>query len=455
MAIIIGLNSSKKSTAIYDQWYGVEGDFKSLDYKLTRIGNLDLHKSLPIQGKIRRYVENTDGSVKYYLHQNDSRLTENGLSAITDGSDGNVMLEDPFYYFKIEFEGTKWRYKISEYPLPGFIAKPRGAISPWFGTIDTVKNSAISGCFLTWNGDAIARDSNGFVILNSNAANCRGGLGASDASWDGTYHSMLGMPRTNVSKAGVRPLCKNGNHIGSYRAYNSIAWLQRIEYASFFCQNTYTATLDSNGYHQGGLGDGSTTANGTYWNTWGGYKPFIPCGVTATLGNNTGQVQYTVKNWNSADWITTVSSYRGLEAPFNYLWMLADDLLINYSPDTANAKTVAYLCEDPTKFVSPADGDVNIPDGYNALCNLPRADGYIKTLNITDKGYALPATVGAASNTGVTDYMYQAGTSASGWYGALLSAYALNGATAGFGCLAATYRSSYANAYVGFRLCRF
>ena len=38
--------------------------------------------------------------------------------------------------------------------------------------------------------------------------------------------------------------------------------------------------------------------------------------------------------------------------------------------------------------------------------------------------------------------------------GALLSASALNGAIAGFGFLFAYSRSSYANAYFGFRLCQ-
>ena len=38
--------------------------------------------------------------------------------------------------------------------------------------------------------------------------------------------------------------------------------------------------------------------------------------------------------------------------------------------------------------------------------------------------------------------------------GALLSAYANGGAYAGFGCLGATYRSSYATANIGFRLCQ-
>jgi hypothetical protein len=38
--------------------------------------------------------------------------------------------------------------------------------------------------------------------------------------------------------------------------------------------------------------------------------------------------------------------------------------------------------------------------------------------------------------------------------GALLSANATYGATAGFGCLNASHRSSYASAYIGFRLCQ-
>lgn len=38
--------------------------------------------------------------------------------------------------------------------------------------------------------------------------------------------------------------------------------------------------------------------------------------------------------------------------------------------------------------------------------------------------------------------------------GALLSAYAGNGTSAGFGYLGTNYRSSYADAYIGFRLCQ-
>lgn len=452
MGLLLGSGNTKPQYP-YDMWYGVQGDFTSKDRLLTRVGNLDLHRTLPIQSKLKRFVENPDGSVKYYLHQNDSRKKDSGATAKLDTTDGNVMLEIPSYYVRIEIQGTKWIYAISEYPLPGFVKMERKTIAPWFSTIDIANNKAVSGCFLTWNGDEIARDDNGFIVLTANAANFRGGSGSGDASKDGTYNSMLGMARTSISKNGVRTTCKDGTHHGAYRAYNQIAWLQRIEYANLHCQDNYTATLTADGFHQGGLGAGCSV-NGTEWNTWGGYKPFVPGGVTAVLGNNTGKVSYTIKGWTGGDKVVQVTSYRGLEVPYEYLWMLADDALVW---NTEGASTF-YLCEDPTKFTSHSDQATTVPDGYVAMCQLPLAEGYISTNAFSAKGYSFPDAIGGGSTTGFCDYLYTKYASASdnrGWFGALLAADAYVGAYAGFGCLNTTYRSSFANATLGFRLCRF
>lgn len=454
MGLILGSGSTKPQHP-YDQWYGVKGDFTSSDYLLERVGNLDLHRTLPIQNKLRRFVENTDGSVKYYLHQNDSRKKDSGATATIDSTDGNVMLEVPKYYFRFEVSGTQWIYAISEYPLPGFVEMPRLAIAPWYSTVDLDTNTAVSGCWLTWNGDEIARDDNGYIVLSDNASQFRGGAGTGDAAKDGTYNSQLGMPRTSINKATVRPYCKNGTHIGAYNAYNRIGWLQRIEYASLHCQDTYNETLTDDGFRQGGLGN-STSVNGTEWNTWGGYKPFIPCGVTATLGNNTGRVAYTIKGWTGGDKTVQVASYRGLETPFEYLIMLADDVLVYHSP--TEAKSTAYVCDDPTKFTSPADSSTSVPDGYVAIAELPRNDGYQLTFKVsTTKGFTFPDAVGGAATKGLCDYFYTPvddDTPGTGWYGALFSGYAYYGAAAGFGYLITPYRSSIALAYAGFRLCR-
>ncbi len=457
MGLLLGSGTTKPQYP-YDQWYGIQGDILNNDYHLTRVGNLDLHRTLPIQSKIRRFVENTDGTVKYYLHQNDSRLKDSGATAIIDGTDENVMLEKPEYYFRMEIDGTKWIRAYSEYPLPGFVFMSRKTVSPWDAMIDLTNNIVVSGSFLTWNGNDIARDANGIVMLKSNAAQFRGGFGTADASLDGTYNSQLGMPRTALAKSTVRPLCKNGTHIGAYRAYNELAWLQRLEYASLNSQSAYNATLTTDGYKQGGLGEGPTV-DSTGWNTWGAYRPFIPAGVTATLGNNTGYVSYTVKNWNGADKIVSVNSYRGLELPFDYLWLLVDDVLIYHDLATLTNKSIAYVCSDPTKFTSPADSATTIPDGYVSIANLSRISGWILQLTHADKGYSFPSTVGGSAVLGACDYFYTpvdgTGWASPGWYGALLSAHACGGAGAGFGCLATHYRSSLADAHFGFRLCRF
>lgn len=435
----------------YNLWYGVQGDLTSQDYKLTRVGNLDLHRSLPIQKKLRRFVENTDGSVKYYLHSNDSRKRDGGAAAVIDGSAGNVMLEKPEYYKRVEFDGTKWIYAISEYDLPGFVLCSRKTISPWYASYNAAGTQVISGCWLTWNGDNIARDAETDLPIFSSGAP-RGGNGT---NWDDTYRSLIGMAKTNVAKAAVRALCVNGTHIGAGRCYNDIAWLQRIEYASLHCQDTYTETLTADGFHQGGLGSGCTVVGGE-WNTHNSYNPFVPCGVTATLGNNTGKVTYKVKNWANSgnDKEIQVTSYRGLEAPFEYLTMLADDLLVWHKTD----KSEIYVCEDPTKFTSPSDSAASAPNGYEPVAEVPRSSGYGLTLSINSKGWAFIDKIGGAENKGVCDYYYSpingASFSAWGWYGALLSYTANGGAGAGFGSLDAPYRSSSAHASVGFRLCR-
>lgn len=453
MGLILGSGSTKPQYP-YDMWYGVQGDFTSKDYKLTRVGNLDLHRTLPIQKKLRRFVENADGSVKYYLHQNDSRKKDSGAKATIDSTDGNVMLEKPEYYGRFEVEGTKWLYAISEYPLPGFVKMTRKTCSPWFATIDRDTNTAVSGCWLQWDGSGeLLRDEEGILKMLDNAARYRGGSG-SNSAWDGTYHSMLGMPRTSISKAGARPYCKNGTHLGVYRVYTEIAWLQRIEYASLHCQDTYNETLTADGFRQGGLGSGPAV-DGSQWNTWGGYNPFVPCGVTATLGNNTGRIAFVIKGLTGGDKTVYVTSYRGLEAPFEYLWLLADDVLIRHIPDKEGGRSIAYLCEDPTKFTSHSDNATTVPDGYTEMCDLPRSSGWILHFAISSNGICFPDAIGGSSNQGACDYFWHPGSDASGWWGLLLSAYADAGAFAGWGCALANFRSSYSGALSGFRLCRF
>lgn len=452
MALILGTGSTKP-TYPYDQWYGVQGDFSSTDAVLTRVGNLDLHRTLPIQSKMRRFVENTDGSVKYYLHQNDSRKRDSGAAAILDSTDGNVMLEVPEHYFKFEVSGTKWTFCLSEYPLPGFVKIRRRTISPWGCTVDNVNNTVVSGSWLTWSGDEVAKDSDGLPIFTDNAAQYRGG--GNDSSRDGTTKSGVGMCRTAISRTSMRNYSKNGTHVGSFRAYNTIKWFYRVEYANMNCQVAYNASLTTEGYHQGGLGQG-TSFDGSAWSSHNGYYPFIPCGVTAPLGNNTGLASYTINLTQGGTKTFQVQSYRGFEVPFEYIWLNCDDVLIHHSPDTKQDQSIAYLCDDPTLFVTPSNTQEAVPTGYEAESELPRASCYPKYEEVDTLNEAgFPAVSGGGSTTGICDYFYHPGATADGWYAALFAGVAYYGAGAGFGCLGTYYRPAGTDAYLGFRLCRF
>ena len=81
-----------------DLWYGIE--WTDANTVPVRIGNMSLHRSLPIQNKMRRCILNDDGSVNYYLDANDSTKKEDGTDAVLDGTDGQVMVEIPEYYYQ-------------------------------------------------------------------------------------------------------------------------------------------------------------------------------------------------------------------------------------------------------------------------------------------------------------------------------------------------------------------
>ena len=100
--------------------YGVRIDQSIADPKLERIGNMSLHRQLPIQNKMRRCLLLDDGTVNYYLDPNNSLLKEDGTPAILDGTDGQVMVEIPRFYYLVIPNGSCTDIYITEYPLEGF-----------------------------------------------------------------------------------------------------------------------------------------------------------------------------------------------------------------------------------------------------------------------------------------------------------------------------------------------
>ena len=430
-----------------DQWYGVMRTKESIDSQLIRIGNFNLHRDLPLQNKLKRFIANPDGTVKYYLHPNDSRLKEDGTPAIIDSTDGNVMLEVPEHYVYHMERGNEMIYAISEHNIPGFVKVPRRVISAFMSTIDNINDEVVSGCFLTWNGNEIARDANNLPIFTDNAAQFRGG--GNNADRDGTVQSDLGMCRTAIAKNTMRSKCVGTSHVGGFRAYNTIRWFQRIEYANTDCQLDFNPELTVDGFKQGGLGH-TTYFSGAEWSVHNEFYPFIPNGITAVLGNNSGLVDYELQ-MASGTKLFKAHSYRGFEFPYGYIWQHFDDLLAYKIGSSFNK---AYVCDDYTKFTSPADTQTEVPDGYVLRGTLPLEPCYPLYEKVNpETGLSFPFIAGGSDVTGMCDYYYCRGEDANGWYTALVGGTSTSSATSGFGCLYTDNRSSVTSAITGFRLC--
>ena len=365
-----------------------------------------------------------------------------------NATDGIVQLYKPDYWRRIEFDGNYLVVAISEVELPGFIHMSEKSRSPWLATFNRTTNLPTAACFLTWNGDVPARNEDGTLILTDNAGDYRGGNNT--AGWDGTYRSLLGMPASNTQKSTIRTRCRSLGamwHHGGWRFREEMSWLMAIEYGDLDSQAAYNANKTEDGYSQGGLGNG-THYSGDEWSTYNSQNPFIPAGITAPLGNNTGIVDYTSLQSDGTYKTFHVASYRGWEQPQQYLWEHNDDVLVH--ADQTAGEILLYLCSDASKFVTPSDSATNVPDGYEELGKLPKADGYIGAMGV-GRGYSFPSALGGAPNKGYCDqYWHPTGN---GWYQLLSAAGAYITESAGVRFASAYHRGAITFADSGFPLC--
>lgn len=432
MGLLIGVGGTKPSFP-YDYYYGIEWDSTVSNPKPTRIGKMELHQSLPVQSLMRRCLLNDDGVVNYYLHANDSTKRDNGAAANLTGVDGQYMVEMPDVYVRFETDGTKNRALISTQELPGFHLWRKDYISAVEATVQ--------------------RSTTKLAAVVSTDADYRGGN--NDATRDGTYRTMLGMPATSISLTNFRTYArKRGStewNCNVYQTHRKMWWLYAIEYANFNCQDTFNAALTEDGYRQGGLGAGVTTLNGTKWSNFNGYNPVVPCGTTNSLGNHSGVVDYTMPSeYDTATTVVGVPSYRGVENPFGHIWKWTDGCKCLIQSEASGGLSEFYVCDEPANFTS--SGVAN----YQLRGVLPRKEGYVKALILGEDGEIMSLEVGAGSTTYFCDYFYTSipGSGVSE-RGVLFGGTASTGANAGFVYARTNFAATYTTASIGSRLCFF
>lgn len=435
MGILFGIGNTKP-TYPYDNYYGIEWDDTVAVSSATRIGRQELHAELPIQSRMKRCLLNDLGEVTAYLDPSDSTQVEGEGAATLDGSQGQVMVELPEHYRRFEKNGTKNRCLISLVPLPGFQHVPKAYRSAYQATVERGVNKLSS-----------------VVNTTPEFRGC-----GNQSAWDGTYRSALGLPATGISLTNYRNYARNRGAAGKngagwncdlYELQKTTFWLYAVEYANFNSQLAFNAALTGQGYRQGGLGDGVTTLISADWTDYNGRYPFIPCGYTNSLGNNTGVVPFTMPDEYGSSLTVDVPSYRGLENPFGHIWHWTDGIRARYTTEEEGNLGEIFVQLDPAKFNSE-----NLAD-YAKRGTLPPTGGYIKTMIVGEFGENMPATVGGSSTTYFADNHYQPTRPPENQLirGVYFGGTANTGAYAGLSCSYTDYPVSAAHTAFGSRLC--
>lgn len=411
-------------------YYGIEFDTTISTPTCTRIGDSDLHKSLPIQSRMRGCLLDDNGKVVEYLNPT------SWLQHDRTGARGQVMVEIPSHYERFVTDGTKRRVMLSEYPIPGFKFIPTMYVSAYEASLQ--------------------RSTNKLCSVVNDSADYRGGN--NNAEWDGTYRSLLGRPATSITRGDFRKYARNRNAAATaewncytYLVHKTITWLFVVEYATLNSQADYNAELTAEGFRQGGLGAGVSTFPN--WGTYNGQHPFVPCGFTDSIGNGTGVMDYTAFDENGEAYsVQSVPRYRGIENPFGHIWKWTDGCNVEVNPTEANGGnglTKAYICNSPALFQ-----DTNY-DGYQFIGNISRANNFITEIVFGEGGEILPIKSGGGSTIYFCDYHFSNADNATSVQlkGLAFSSILANGSASGIFCSQLTYSPLLGLTNVGARLC--
>ena len=403
--------------------YGVEWDMASSSPDGKRVGNMQLHRELPVQSKMRRCILDTNGGIPAYD-------TEVLTGEYSNPSVFSAMVEIPDHWYKIYIQGTKFRVMLSAMPLPGYNHIDKFYISTTEARIS--------------RSNLILFSSYG---VGSSDTNVRGG--DNTAEWDGTYRSLLGFPVTNLTRDQFRQAARkrgSGWEMYTYNAHKTLFWLFAVEYATLDSQKPFNAQKDANGFAQGGLGPGPTQM--TDWANFNKINPLIPCGYTNEFGNGSGEKAYVVKNASGGTHATLMANrYRGIENPFGHIWKYTDGANIQVTTGDAGL-SILWTTDDPSNF-----SDTSYT-GYNKKGNICRTNGYAKKMLLGEDGDIVATEIGGSSSTYWCDYYYTY-TSANRMQVVLVGGCADNGSRAGLAYVNTTAAPSAASRAVGSRLCFF
>lgn len=338
----ITFNVTSQNLEEFD-WYGVSWSETSSNPDCTRIGNMDMHRSLPIQSMMKPFAFQTQPLYKDQFVPMKENFSEAMYGHVNNGEAGqvastvNVMIKIPeFWYVDDYTPGTKTHnLKICPHAKPGWYHHKEAYVSAYEafnfdnkGRLVSMRSVVPTVNFNRTNGRTWAR-ANGFD---------------GEAKWN----------------------------LYTYEEHRAICHLFLVEYATRNSQKAVNTTLTAEGFRQGGLGSGCTTGTATIdgAQTWS----FIPTGSSDSLGSGSGEVTVTIQQTDSSGHNTSTitrkcNRYRGIENPFGHIWKHTDDIISKYE---APYRTW-YKSVKPDQFAT------NKNNSYKPLCSVDNVNVGYKT----------------------------------------------------------------------------
>lgn len=326
-----------------EDWYGVSWSETSSNPDCIRIGNMDMHRSLPIQSMMKPFAFQTQPLYKDQFVPMKENFSEAMYGYVNNGEAGqvastvNVMIKIPeFWYVDDYTPGTKTHnLKICPHAKPGWYHHKEAYVSAYEafnfdnkGRLVSMRSVVPTVNFNRTNGRTWAR-ANGFD---------------GEAKWN----------------------------LYTYEEHRAICHLFLVEYATRNSQKAVNTELTPEGFRQGGLGSGCTTGTATIngAQTWS----FIPTGSSDSLGSGSGEVTVTIQQTDQSGSNTSTitrkcNRYRGIENPFGHIWKHTDDIISKYE---APYRTW-YKSVKPDQFAT------NKNNSYKPLCSVDNVNTGYKT----------------------------------------------------------------------------
>lgn len=284
-------------------WYGVSWSETSSNPDCTRIGNMDMHRTLPIQSMMKPFAFNCgqphfkDQYVPVKENFTSGQYSHNVNDSLSQATNNvNIMIKIPEFWYTDDYDfNTKTHnLKICQHAKSGWNHHKEAYVSAYE--------------LYNLNGRAISKREN-IPTVNFTEANGR--------TW-ARANGFDGEAKWNLY---------------TYEEHRAICHLFLVEYATRNSQKAVNTTLTAEGFRQGGLGSGCTTGTATI-NGATTYS-FIPTGSSDSLGSGSGEVTVTIQQTDSSGHNTSTitrkcNRYRGIENPFGHVWKHTDDVISIY-----------------------------------------------------------------------------------------------------------------------------